>query len=96
MEPDLQTYLKSLANEKPRDFITHSEWSHLVRIWYRIVDIHRNLDEISINTSLDDELAPLDTNPANTERNKHIIITSKRRFDVIITCLLRSVCKHGT
>ena len=30
-------------------------------------------------------------NPANTKRNKHIIITSKQRFDVIITCLLRFV-----
>ena len=29
--------------------------------------------------------------PSNTQRNKHIIITSKRRFDVIITCLLRCV-----
>ena len=27
-------------------------------------------------------------NPANTQRNKHIIITSKPRFGVIITCLL--------
>ena len=26
-----------------------------------------------------------------TRRNKHLIITSKRRFDVIITCLLRCV-----
>ena len=25
------------------------------------------------------------------QRNKHVIITSKRRFDVIITCLLRYV-----
>ena len=31
------------------------------------------------------------TPPANTKRNKHVIITSKRRFDVIITCLLRCV-----
>ena len=29
--------------------------------------------------------------PTNTQRNKHVIITSKRRFDVIITCLLRFV-----
>ena len=29
--------------------------------------------------------------PAITWRNKHVIITSKRRFDVIITCLLRCV-----
>ena len=29
--------------------------------------------------------------PANTHRNKHVIITSKRRFDVMITCLLRFV-----
>ena len=29
--------------------------------------------------------------PANTQRNKHVIITSKRRFGVIITCLLRCV-----
>ena len=28
---------------------------------------------------------------ANTQRNKQVIITSKRRFDVIITCLLRFV-----
>ena len=28
---------------------------------------------------------------ANTQRNKHVIITSKRCFDVIITCLLRCV-----
>ena len=38
--------------------------------------------------------------PANTQRNKHVIITSKRRFDVIITCLLRCVfaglCVHKT
>ena len=27
--------------------------------------------------------------PANTQRNKHLVITSKRCFDVIITCLLR-------
>ena len=26
--------------------------------------------------------------PANTQRNKHVMITSKLRFDVIITCLL--------
>ena len=26
--------------------------------------------------------------PANTQRDKHVIITSKQRFDVIITCLL--------
>ena len=31
------------------------------------------------------------TIPANTKRNKHVIITSKRRFDVIIRCLLRCV-----
>ena len=30
-------------------------------------------------------------NAANTQRNRHVIITSKRRFDVIITCLLRCV-----
>ena len=29
--------------------------------------------------------------PANTQHNKHVIINSKRRFDVIITCLLRAV-----
>ena len=29
--------------------------------------------------------------PAKTQRNKYVIITSKRRFDVIITCLLRCV-----
>ena len=29
--------------------------------------------------------------PANTKRNKNVIITSKRRFDVIITCSLRCV-----
>ena len=29
--------------------------------------------------------------PANTKRNKHVIITSKRCFDVIITCSLRCV-----
>ena len=28
---------------------------------------------------------------SNTQRNKHVIIMSKRRFDVIITCLLRCV-----
>ena len=28
---------------------------------------------------------------ANTQRNKHVIITPKRRFGVIITCLLRFV-----
>ena len=27
----------------------------------------------------------------HTQRNKHVIITSKRHFDVIITCLLRCV-----
>ena len=29
--------------------------------------------------------------PGNTQRNKHIIVTSKWRFDVIIMCLLRCV-----
>ena len=29
--------------------------------------------------------------PANTQRNKYVIMTSKRSFDVIITCLLRCV-----
>ena len=29
--------------------------------------------------------------PANTKRDKNVIITSKQRFDVIITCLLRCV-----
>ena len=29
------------------------------------------------------------TIPANTERNENIIITSKQRFDVIITYVLR-------
>ena len=29
--------------------------------------------------------------PANTQRNKRVIITSKQRLDVIITCLLRCV-----
>ena len=29
--------------------------------------------------------------PANTQSNKHVIISSKRRFDVMITCLLRCV-----
>ena len=33
--------------------------------------------------------------PTNTQRNKHVIITSKRRFDVIITCLLRFVFTRG-
>ena len=28
-----------------------------------------------------------------TQRNKHVIITSKRRFDVMIPCLLRCVCR---
>ena len=32
-----------------------------------------------------------DNNPTNTQHNKHVIITSKRRFGVIITCLLRCV-----
>ena len=27
--------------------------------------------------------------PTNTQRNKHVINTSKLRFDIIITCLLR-------
>ena len=31
------------------------------------------------------------THPANTKRNKYVIITPKRRFGVIITCLLRCV-----
>ena len=30
-------------------------------------------------------------NPANTQRNKHVVNTSKHRFDVIIMCLLRCV-----
>ena len=30
-------------------------------------------------------------NPTNTQRNKHVIVTSKHRFDVIITRLLRCV-----
>ena len=29
--------------------------------------------------------------PANTQRNQHVIITSERRFDVIIMCLSRLV-----
>ena len=29
--------------------------------------------------------------PANTKRNKRVIITTKQRFDVMITCLLRCV-----
>ena len=29
--------------------------------------------------------------PANTQRNKHVIITSKRPFYVMITCLIRCV-----
>ena len=29
--------------------------------------------------------------PANTKRNKHVIITPKHRFNVMITCLLRFV-----
>ena len=28
---------------------------------------------------------------ANTQRNKHVIITQKRGFDAVITCLLRYV-----
>ena len=32
--------------------------------------------------------SPVD-NQANTQRNKHVIITSKRCFDVLISCLLR-------
>ena len=28
------------------------------------------------------------TYTANTQRNKHVVMKSKRRFDVIITCLL--------
>ena len=39
----------------------------------------------------DFQLMFLDSNPANTQRNKRVIITSKRRFGVIITCLLRFV-----
>ena len=31
------------------------------------------------------------TIPANTQRNKHVTITSKQRFDMIIMCLLRYV-----
>ena len=31
--------------------------------------------------------------PTNTQRNKHIIITSKRRFDVMVTCLY-VLCLH--
>ena len=33
--------------------------------------------------------------PANTQRNKRVIITSKRRFDIMITCLLCSDCTVG-
>ena len=33
--------------------------------------------------------------PANAERNKHVIITSKRRLDVIITCYY-VVCLQGS
>ena len=43
------------------------------------------------------------TFPVNTECNEHVIITSKLRFDVIITCLLQCVFarthhrdEHGT
>ena len=32
--------------------------------------------------------------PANTQRNKHEIVMSKRRFNVIITCLLRLWVTH--
>ena len=39
----------------------------------------------------DFQLMFLDSNPANTQRNKRVIITSKRRFGVTITCLLRFV-----
>ena len=31
------------------------------------------------------------TDTANTQHNKHVSITSKRRFDVTVTCLLRCV-----
>ena len=34
---------------------------------------------------------PIFNYPANTKRDKHVIITSKRSFDVIITCLSRCV-----
>ena len=34
--------------------------------------------------------------PANTSRSEHVIITSKRSFDVIITCLLRCVFSRLT
>ena len=30
-------------------------------------------------------------NPTNTHRNKHVINTSKRSYDVLVTCLLRCV-----
>ena len=33
--------------------------------------------------------------PANTQRNKHVIIMPKHRFDIIITCLLRLVFAGG-
>ena len=34
---------------------------------------------------------PYDLMPANTQRNEYVIITQKRRFDVLIPCLLRFV-----
>ena len=34
--------------------------------------------------------------PADTKRYKHVIITSKRRFDIIITCLLRYLVFTGS
>ena len=37
----------------------------------------------------------LASDPANAQRNEHVIITSKRRFDVIITCLLRCMFAGG-
>ena len=37
------------------------------------------------------EIILMKDNPANTQRNKRVTITSKRHFDVIIMCLLRRV-----
>ena len=41
--------------------------------------------------SLSITLHPTNTHSTNTQHNKHIIIKSKRSFDVMITCLIRCV-----
>ena len=67
------------------------DWSCPLPFWLQVIKIWLFFGMMIKTKITEQELWHRDNCPANTQRIKHVLIASKRRFDVIITCLLRFV-----